>query len=65
MIEDYNAQITNKAPVNIIRSETIRGGVNLELLERFRQHIRVNGYPEPIEYQKQKDKIKLQPTVRP
>ena len=64
MIEQYNNQITNRTPVNIIRSETIRGGVNIALIERIRQHYRINGYPEPSEYEKQRKKIKLMSTVK-
>jgi len=63
MIEQYNNQITNRTPVNIIRSETIRGGVNIALIERIRQHYRVNGYPEPSIYTEQKQKIKLLSTI--
>lgn len=62
MIEQYNNQITNRTPVNIIRSETIRGGVNIALIERIRQHYRINGYPEPNIYTQQKRKIKLHST---
>jgi hypothetical protein len=61
-IESYNNQITNHTPVNIIRSETIRGGVNIALIASFREYIKVNGYPEPKRYTEQKRKIKLHST---
>lgn len=63
MIEQYNNQITNRTPVNIIRSETIRGGVNIALIERIRQHYRINGYPEPMEYENQRKKVKIKSTI--
>ncbi len=61
-IESYNNQITNHTPVNIIRSETIRGGVNIALIASFREYIKVNGYPEPRRYTEQKKKIRLHST---
>lgn len=64
-IESYNNQITNHTPVNIIRSETIRGGVNIALIASFREYIKVNGYPEPKRYEEQKQRVKVMSSFYP
>jgi hypothetical protein len=49
-IEDYNRQILNGNAIKIDRNETIRGGINHDLIARLREYYRTHGYPTEQDY---------------
>ena len=59
-IEDYNRQIINGNAFKIDRNETIRGGLNHDLIARLRDYWRTHGYPTEQDYQNHVKHLKLQ-----
>lgn len=59
-IEDYNRQITNGQSFKIDRNETIRGGVNWDLVARLKDYWRMHGYPTDQDYINHVKGLKLQ-----
>jgi len=59
-IEDYNRQITNGVPFKLERNETIRGGLNHDLIARLRDYWRTFGYPTDQDYINHTKHLKLQ-----
>jgi pyruvate carboxylase len=58
-IEEMNARITSGHGVRIDRNETIRGGINLELLDRLREYWRVHGCPTDEDIKKMTRHIRI------
>jgi hypothetical protein len=58
-IEEMNARITSGHSVRLDRNETIRGGINLELLDRLREYWRVHGCPSDEDIKKITRHIRL------
>jgi hypothetical protein len=58
-IEEMNARITSGHAVRLDRNETIRGGLNLELLDRLREYWRVNGCPSDEDIKKMTKNLRL------
>jgi hypothetical protein len=59
-IEDYNRQILNGNAIKIDRNETIRGGINHDLIARLREYYRTHGYPTEQDYINHIKHLKLQ-----
>lgn len=59
-IEDYNKQIIKGMPIKIDRNETIRGGINWDLVARLKDYWRMHGYPTDSDYSNHVKGLKLQ-----
>lgn len=59
-IEQMNARITQGQVIRLDRNETIRGGLNLTMLDRLRHYWKEHGLPtgEDIDNAKKKVRIK-------
>lgn len=59
-IEEYNRKITKGVPFKLERNETIRGGINHDLIARLRDYWRMHGYPTDQDYINHTKHLKLQ-----
>jgi len=59
-IEDYNKAITNGVQIKIDRNETIRGGINWQLIARLKEFWNMHGYPTEQDYSNHVKHLKLQ-----
>jgi len=59
-IEQMNSRITQGQVIRLDRNETIRGGVNLSMLDRLRHYWNENGFPtsEQIDNANKKVRVK-------
>lgn len=58
-IEEMNSRITSGLSIRLDRNETIRGGINLELLDRLREYWRVHGCPSNEDIKKMTRHIRI------
>lgn len=58
-IEEMNGRITAGQSVRIDRNETIRGGINMELLDRLREYWRQHGCPSDEDIKKYTQNIRI------
>lgn len=58
-IEQMNARITQGQVIRLDRNETIRGGLNLSMLDRLRHYWKEHGLPTGEDIDNAKKKVKV------
>lgn len=59
-IEQMNSRITQGQVIRIERNETIRGGVNLSMLDRLRHYWHQHGLPTGEQIDEANKKVRVQ-----
>ena len=59
-IEQMNARITQGQSIRLDRNETIRGGVNLSMLDRLRHYWNQHGLPTGEQIDQANKKVRVQ-----
>lgn len=59
-IEDFNKRITQGLPVRMDQTDTIRGGINLSMLDRLRHYWQQHGLPTLEDIDRANKKVRIQ-----
>lgn len=58
-IEDFNKRITQGLPIRMDQTETVRGGVNLSMIDKLRHYWAQHGLPTGQEIDEHNKKVRV------